>query len=111
MPSRSAGYHLEALGGPLALALLLDEPLRQRRGLADARLLCAGPGRLTQALALSGKDNRADLGAPPFELVAREAEPQVAAGPRIGITKAADRPWRYGIAGSRYLSRTMRSAE
>jgi DNA-3-methyladenine glycosylase len=120
---RSYGIHwclnfvCEAEGSASAVLIRALEPahgldtMRERRGLDDPRLLCAGPGRLCQALGIARAHDGLGLDEPPFELVAREAEPQIAAGPRIGITKAADRPWRYGIAGSRYLSRTMRSAE
>jgi DNA-3-methyladenine glycosylase len=85
--------------------------MRERRGLGDARLLCAGPGRLCQALGITRAHDGLALDQPPFELQARETEPEIVVGPRIGITKAADRPWRYGLAGSRYLSRPMRPAE
>jgi DNA-3-methyladenine glycosylase len=120
---RSYGIHwclnfvCEAEGSASAVLIRALEPvhgldaMRERRGHDDPRLLCAGPGRLCQALGITRAHDGLALDEPPFELVAREAEPQIAAGPRIGITKAADRPWRYGIAGSRYLSRTMRSAE
>ena len=84
------------------------EAMRERRGLDDPRLLCAGPGRLCQALGISRDHDGLALDAPPFELVARPTEPELAVGPRIGITKAADQPWRYGLAGSRYLSRPIR---
>jgi DNA-3-methyladenine glycosylase len=84
------------------------DAMRERRGLDDPLLLCAGPGRLCQALGISREHDGLALDAPPFELLARPAEPELAVGPRIGITKAADRPWRYGLAGSRYLSRPMR---
>jgi DNA-3-methyladenine glycosylase len=81
------------------------EQMVARRGLGDPRLLCAGPGRLCQALGISDALNGARLDAPPFRLLAREAEPEIVAGPRVGITKAADEPWRFGLAGSRFLSR------
>jgi DNA-3-methyladenine glycosylase len=120
---RSYGIHwclnfvCEAEGSASAVLIRALEPvhgldaMRERRGLDDPRLLCAGPGRLCQALGITRAHDGLALDESPFELAARDAKPQIAAGPRIGITKAADRPWRYGIAGSRYLSRTMRSAE
>jgi len=86
----------------------LDE-MRRRRSLDDERLLCSGPGRLCQALGVTREHDGLPLDEPPFELHPREAPVQVAAGPRIGITRAADRPWRYGLAGSRYLSRPLRA--
>ena len=85
----------------------LDE-MRARRGLDDERALCSGPGRLCQALAVSGEHNELALDDPPFELLARESSPEIATGPRIGITRAAELPWRYALAGSPYLSRPMR---
>jgi DNA-3-methyladenine glycosylase len=81
------------------------EEMRARRGLTEARLLCSGPGRLCQALGVTREHDGLPLDEPPFELHAREAEPEIVAGPRIGITQAAEQPWRYGIAGSRFLSR------
>ena len=81
------------------------ETMRGRRGLEDVRLLCAGPGRLCQALGLTREQDGAPLDDPPFELRPRAAEPTVLVGPRIGITQAVERPWRYGVAGSRFLSR------
>ncbi len=83
------------------------ETMRARRGVADDRLLCAGPGRLCQALGITREHDGLPLDQPPFELRAREREPDVVHGPRIGITKAAARPWRYGLAGSRFLSRAF----
>jgi DNA-3-methyladenine glycosylase len=85
----------------------IDE-MRVRRGLDDKRLLCAGPGRLCQALAITRRHDGLPLDEPPFELVARSQEPELLAVPRIGITEAADRPWRYVVAGSRHLSRPAR---
>jgi DNA-3-methyladenine glycosylase len=84
----------------------LDE-MAKRRGLDDPRLLAAGPGRLCQALGITGEHDGLPLDQPPFELRPRRATPEIVRGPRIGITKAADRPWRYGFAGSRYLSRSF----
>jgi DNA-3-methyladenine glycosylase len=84
--------------------------MRERRRVGDDRLLCAGPGRLCQALAVTRGHDGLPLDEPPFRVVARPAEPPIAAGPRIGITRAADLPWRYAIAGSRYLSRPLRPA-
>lgn len=81
--------------------------MRQRRGLDGDTLLCSGPGRLAQALGIDAALNGAPLDRPPFALLPGDAVPQVAVGPRIGITKAAGLPRRFGIAGSRYLSKPM----
>jgi DNA-3-methyladenine glycosylase len=87
------------------------EAMRERRGLDDERLLCAGPGRLCEALRVTREHDRRPLDRPPFELFAREEKPEIAVGPRVGITKAVEQPWRYGLAGSRFLSRALRPAE
>lgn len=80
--------------------------MRQRRGLQDERLLCAGPGRLGQALGISLNHYGLPLDEAPFAVCAPEHPPdEVAIGPRIGISKAADLPWRFGWPGSPYLSR------
>ena len=81
--------------------------MRERRGLDDIRLLCAGPGRLCQALGVTRAHDGLPLDRPPFEL--RPAPPglDVVTGPRIGITKAAELPWRYGLAGSAFVSRAF----
>jgi len=86
------------------------EQMRRRRGLDDVRLLAAGPGRLCEALAVSGEHDGRALDAPPFELVAPTEPPDVASGTRIGISVANERPWRYAEAGSRWLSRPLRSS-
>ncbi len=83
--------------------------MRERRGVDDVRLLCSGPGRLCQALAVTGDHDGRPLDEPPFELRARTATADLLVGPRIGISRAADRPWRYGLAGSRFLSRPFRA--
>jgi len=88
------------------------ETMRARRGLDDVDKLCAGPGRLCQALAITGAQNGASLLAPPFALSHGDGEaPQVAAGLRIGITKARDLQRRFGLKGSRFLSRRFAAGE
>ena len=81
------------------------ETMAERRGLDDPRLLASGPGRLCQALAITRAEDGLPLDRPPFELRERATPVEIVQGPRIGITKAAERPWRYGLAGSRFLSR------
>jgi DNA-3-methyladenine glycosylase len=80
--------------------------MAERRGLADPRALCSGPGKLGQALGITrDRHDNMMLDCPPFELVLARSPPAVVVGPRIGITKAVDVPWRFGIAGSAFLSR------
>jgi DNA-3-methyladenine glycosylase len=86
------------------------DSMRARRGLELQRLLASGPGRLCQALGITREHDGAPLDRPPFELRERPAAVALVSGPRIGITKAADRPWRYGLAGSRFLSRPFSGA-
>ena len=114
---RSYGIHwclnLVCEGEGVAAAVLLRalepsqgvEEMRARRGLSDLRLLCSGPGRLCQALGVTGEHDGLALDRAPFELLAREEDAEIATGPRIGITRAADLPWRYGLAGSPFVSR------
>lgn len=78
--------------------------MRARRGLDDVRLLCSGPGRLGQALGITHELNGLRLDRKPFRVLAAPQGVQVVCGPRIGISKAVDVPWRFGLAGSRYLS-------
>src|SRR5262249_10247923 len=82
--------------------------MRRRRGVGDERLLCSGPGRLCQALRITAAHNGLALDAPPFALLARTGKVEVVTGPRIGITKAVEKPWRYGEKGSRFLSKPFR---
>jgi DNA-3-methyladenine glycosylase len=119
---RSYGIHwclnlvCEDEGVPSAVLVRALEPthgldeMRRRRGLDDARLLASGPGRLCQALGITGEHDGRRLDLPPFEL--REpAEPiQIHAGARVGISRATELPWRYAEAGSRFLSRPLRRA-
>src|ERR1700686_3700094 len=74
--------------------------MRRRRKLRDERLLCSGPGKLTEALAITHAQNGLPLDMPPIALYARVEKPEVVTGVRIGITKAAELPWRYGLKGS-----------
>jgi DNA-3-methyladenine glycosylase len=84
------------------------ERMAERRGLSDEKRLCAGPGRLCQALGITGAMNGAPLLRPPFALFEAEAKASVLTGTRIGITKARDLPRRFGMKGSKFLSKTMR---
>jgi DNA-3-methyladenine glycosylase len=80
----------------------------ERRGQRDLRLLCSGPGRLGQALAVTRKLDGRRIDLPPFRLSAAATVAPIVCGPRIGISKAVDHPWRFGFAGSRYVSRPFR---
>jgi DNA-3-methyladenine glycosylase len=84
------------------------EEMRARRGLEAERALCSGPGKLCQALGITREHDGLALDVPPFELYAREETPKIATGPRIGITRAAELSWRYGLEGSQFLSRPLR---
>jgi DNA-3-methyladenine glycosylase len=114
---RSYGIHwclnfvCERQGSASAVLIRALEPvqgigvMRRRRKVGDERLLCSGPGRLCQALGITAAHNGLALDAPPFELRACRGEVEIAIGPRIGITKAADIPWRYGRKDSPFLSK------
>jgi DNA-3-methyladenine glycosylase len=86
------------------------EAMAERRGLAEPRLLCSGPGRLCQALGVTRAHDGLRVDRPPFELRLRTGAVEVVTGVRVGITKAADLPWRYALRGSRFLSRPVPSA-
>ena len=77
----------------------------ERRGVKPIEQLCSGPGKVCQALAVTMSHNALAIDLPPFSLRPAGAAQSVLIGPRIGITKAAQQPWRYGLAGSRFLSR------
>jgi DNA-3-methyladenine glycosylase len=81
----------------------------ERRNQDSLRLLCSGPGRLGQALGVSPALSGKRIDAPPFELLAaRNKSSRVVVGTRIGLSKATERRWRYGLAGSRFLSQPFR---
>jgi DNA-3-methyladenine glycosylase len=84
--------------------------MRRRRGMRDERALCSGPGKLCKALGVTIKQNGLVLDKPPFELRARSEKPAIVTGPRIGISKAVEHPWRYGMNGSRFLSKPFAPA-
>ncbi len=114
---RSYGIHwclnfvCEPKGSASAVLIRALEPtaglavMRRRRGVADERLLCAGPGRLCEALGITHAHNGLRLDKKPFELLPRTGTADVITGVRIGLTKAVDLPWRYGLKGSRFLSK------
>jgi DNA-3-methyladenine glycosylase len=79
--------------------------MQRRRRLQDERSLCSGPGKLTEALAITHAHNGLALDAPPIALYARKGKPDIVAGTRIGLTKAVDLPWRYGLRDSKFLSK------
>jgi DNA-3-methyladenine glycosylase len=79
--------------------------MERRRGLSDPRRLCAGPGRLCQALAIDKGLDGAPLDRPPFRFLARTGAPAISTGRRIGITRGAETPWRFCLSGSPFLSR------
>jgi DNA-3-methyladenine glycosylase len=119
---RSYGIHwclnfvCEQEGSASAVLIRAIEPtrglaaMRRRRGMSEARLLCAGPGRLAEALGVSIAHNGLALDRAPFAVYARDGDAalEIAVGPRIGITKAADLPWRYGLEGSRFVSKPFK---
>jgi DNA-3-methyladenine glycosylase len=81
------------------------DAMRQRRGLEPPKLLCSGPGRLAQALGITHRNNGMSLLEAPFFIEVPEEEYPLVTGPRIGITKAMDLPWRFGLAGSKFVSK------
>ncbi len=83
------------------------EEMRARRGVDDPLLLCSGPGRLTQALGLTGDHDGVPLDRPPLRLLPPPHAVDVAAGPRVGLTRAGDLPWRYVLRGSVFTSRPL----
>jgi DNA-3-methyladenine glycosylase len=114
---RSYGIHwcinfvCEKAGSASAVLIRALEPthgiaaMRRRRKLHDERSLCSGPGKVTQALGITHAHNALALDAAPMALYARASKPEIAAGVRVGITKAIELPWRYGLKGSRFLSK------
>jgi DNA-3-methyladenine glycosylase len=114
---RSYGIHwclnfvCEEEGSASAVLIRALEPthglaaMRRRRRLDDERALCSGPGKLCEALGVTIAHSELPLDRPPIALHARIGKPDIVAGVRIGITKAVDLPWRYGLKGSKFLSK------
>jgi DNA-3-methyladenine glycosylase len=119
---RSYGIHwcvnfvCEKEGSASAVLIRALEPtrglpaMRRRRGVDDERALCSGPGKLTEALGITRAHNGLALDAPPFALFARKGKPDVVSGLRIGLTKAVELPWRYGLRDSKFLSKPFPAA-
>jgi DNA-3-methyladenine glycosylase len=113
---RSYGIHWclnVVCGGASAVLIRALEPtdgigtMRERRGLEDIRTLCSGPGKLCAALGVTGALDGHMLDSVPFDFTLARRPPEIVVGPRIGITKAVETPWRFGVKGSRYLSRAF----
>jgi DNA-3-methyladenine glycosylase len=114
---RSYGIHwcvnfvCEEEGSASAVLIRALEPthglpaMRRRRGLDDVRALCSGPGKLCEALGITIAQSELALDQPPYAIHARRGKADVVAGVRIGITKAAGLPWRYGFKGSKFVSK------
>lgn len=114
---RSYGIHwcvnfvCEEAGSASAVLIRALEPthglaaMRKRRGLGDEQTLCSGPGKLCQALGITIAHSELPLDRPPIALYGRTEQPDIVTGVRIGLTKAVDLPWRYGVKGSKFLSK------
>lgn len=98
-----AGVLIRALQPTVGIARM-----QARRHRTDLRQLCAGPGRLCQALAVTDSLNGKRIDRPPFRILPAEIAPEIVVGTRIGITKAESKAWRYGLKGSLYHSRPFR---
>lgn len=114
---RSYGIHwcvnfvCEEEGSASAVLIRALEPthgltaMRRRRGVGDERALCSGPGKLCEAMGITISHSELPLDKPPIALFARKEKPGIVTGIRIGITKAVELPWRYGLKGSKFLSK------
>ncbi|SIO54606.1 DNA-3-methyladenine glycosylase [Bradyrhizobium erythrophlei] len=114
---RSYGIHwcvnfvCEEAGSASAVLIRALQPthgipaMRRRRGLHDERALCSGPGKLCEALGITIKHSELPLDQPPIALHARTGQPEIVKGIRIGLTKAVELPWRYGLKDSKFLSK------
>jgi DNA-3-methyladenine glycosylase len=102
-PGRAEAVLIRALEPTHGLELMAV-----RRGVTAERALCSGPGKLCQALGVTGDHDGRPLDELPFGLLPRSGTPTIVSGERIGITRAAELPWRHGLAGSPFLSRPFR---
>ena len=118
---RSYGLHwclnvvcgLEASGSAVLIRALQPlagiDVMRKRRSQSDLRLLCSGPGRLCQALGVTGALDGRALDAPPFAVRQRLDTVAIVTGRRIGITRAVETPWRFMLSNTPFLSRTLKA--
>ncbi len=119
---RSYGIHwcvnfvCEREGSASAVLIRAIEPtkglvsMRRRRGMKNERQLCSGPGKLCEALGITRAQNALPLDAKPFQIFARAAPVKILKGVRVGITKAAEKSWRYGLKDSKFLSKPFSAA-
>lgn len=119
---RSYGIHwcvnfvCEAPGSASAVLVRAIEPLagipamQLRRRLQDVKALCSGPGKLCEALGITGAHDGLPLDKAPFALHAARVPPEMVVGTRIGITKGVELPWRFGLKGSRFFSKPFPKA-
>lgn len=98
-----AGVLIRAIEPVIGLQQILE-----RRGVKNVRDLCSGPGKVGQALAIAHSYNGMPLSEPPFELIPAGKSVDVVSGPRIGISRAVDLPWRFGLASSPFLSKPFK---
>ena len=110
-PNWCVNFVCQAAGSAAGVLLRAIEPthglaaMRRRRGVTDAKALCSGPGKLCEALAITKALSELPIDRSPIALHARSGGAEIATGVRIGLTKAVDLPWRYGLKGSKYLSK------
>src|SRR5947208_12475451 len=106
-----ANFVCEGVGSASAVLIRALQPthgipaMRRRRGLHDERALCSGPGKLCEALGITSKHSELPLDRPPIALHARTDKVEIVMGLRIGITKAVELPWRYGLKDSKFVSK------
>ena len=105
---RPAGHGAGVLIRALEPRVGLAQMQARRGGIANPRLLCSGPGRLGQALGITMAHYGLPLDRPPFFVAAPDEAVEAVVGPRIGISKGVDEPWRFGLRGSRFLSKPFR---
>ena len=105
---REAGHGAGVLIRAIEPRAGLEQMQLRRGGIADPRLLCSGPGRVGQALGITMAHYGLPLDRPPFFVAAPDEAVEALVGPRIGISKGVDEPWRFGLRGSRFLSKPFR---
>jgi DNA-3-methyladenine glycosylase len=107
---REAGHGAGVLIRAIEPRTGLAQMQARRGGIVDPRLLCSGPGRVGQALGITLAHYGLPLDRPPFFVAAPDAAVEAIVGPRIGISKGVSEPWRFGLLGSRFLSKPFQKA-